>query len=111
MNAQRCVSLIDGTEKYHVGSSFIAFITKEEYEEILAEVGKEVHIRDNAYIVYMRDCSKETLSKWANYVLNSSFHKDKKLETYDLQIAELERKLKDIKFERNKVQELVDYTI
>lgn len=77
---------------YHVGNYFITQITKEEYEEILQECGKEVEL-DHGFIVYMHNASKETISKYASRVRMDSLHKNKNAKEIQSKIWSLQSDL------------------
>lgn len=100
LNAQRHTADSSMGERYHVGNYHIAFITKEQYEEIKAACGgKEYGLREGCYIVYMHDASRAILAKYSKIVRENPMHSSKSAK-------EIRSKISSLQSDLNAIEEL-----
>lgn len=104
ISAQRITSST-GPEMYHVGNVFIAWITKEQYDEILS-YGKETEIEKGLrYITHMDNHPKHIIAKYAQIVYDK--HNSTPLSVLENNIKRMESELHMKKLEFDRLQELV----
>lgn len=114
MNAQR--NTYSGVTSYSVGEYLVTSISKEEYEELLAEYksngGEEYEIEPNRFILYLSHhgrISADTLSKYAKKVAER--HASYNEQAIQSQIIAIQSQITSLQFSLRRIQAINKFII